>query len=190
MYNDYRSDLLLLRTHGVFAGISSVVLTGASGTPFARIIGHEHKCWFNPDGRPYFGTSMCTVPTAIESGGVLTRNTSDIFIRRSRYEGRTLAVPPIDARGNSCGLSGTAYSDLVHEIGHALGIGGGDNAGWVNPGHPQVPDSVVNYNWLAVPLNPAVTPMVQGDFDRGHSEPDCAPYPFDVMAIYALYQSR
>ncbi len=29
-----------------------------------------------------------------------------------------------------------------------------------------------------------------GVLDAGHEEPDCSPHPFDVMAIYALYQSR
>ena len=30
---------------------------------------------------------------------------------------------------------------------------------------------------------PTVTPPREGD------EPDCSPHPFDIMAIYALYQS-
>lgn len=28
-----------------------------------------------------------------------------------------------------------------------------------------------------------------GVLNPGHEEPDCSPHPFDVMAIYALYQS-
>ena len=38
--------------------------------------------------------------------------------------------------------------------------------------HPSTPDSVMNYDWRA-----------------GVNEPDCSPYPLDVMAIYALYQT-
>ena len=48
--------------------------------------------------------------------------------------------------------------------------------------HPTIPDAAMNYDddvpddwatWAPSPLN----------------EPDCSPHPFDVMAIYALYQA-
>ena len=38
--------------------------------------------------------------------------------------------------------------------------------------HPTVADSVMNYN-----------------SETGVSEPDCSPHPFDVLAIYAAYQT-
>ena len=38
--------------------------------------------------------------------------------------------------------------------------------------HPSTPDSLINYDWRA-----------------GVNEPDCSPYPLDVMAFYALYQT-
>ena len=37
--------------------------------------------------------------------------------------------------------------------------------------HPTIPDSVMNYV----------------NFTR--TEPDCSPHPFDIMIIYALYQT-
>ena len=69
-----------------------------------------------------------------------------------------------------------AYRTALHEAGHALGlsdfsviriaIGEG-----YEMSHPTVPDSVMNYN-----------------SDLGLSEPDCWPYPLDIMAVHALYQ--
>ena len=40
--------------------------------------------------------------------------------------------------------------------------------------HPTIPDSVLNYHKYV---------------SRNFEEPDCSLYPFDVMAIYALYQN-
>ena len=33
-------------------------------------------------------------------------------------------------------------------------------------------------------------PTVAGSAMNQLSEPDCSPHPFDIMAIYALYQTR
>ena len=67
-----------------------------------------------------------------------------------------------------------ALHDVVHEAGHALGITGGITGGDLHMGqgqfHPHINDSVMSY--------------------RGDSSVSCSPNPFDVMAIYALYQSR
>ena len=98
----------------------------------------------------------------------------DIFVRRKPFETDALRVPASDARFNKCGNSSdnanSAYRSFLHEVGHALGIGhplgGPQKAGQMGG---QITDSVMNYV-----------------FD----EPDCAPYPFDLMAIYALYQTE
>ncbi len=89
-----------------------------------------------------------------------------------------------------------AYRIAVHEAGHALGLSNFSYAGLVTEplwtffeevqpyeaAHPTIPDAVMNYDkgvpehwatWAPLPLN----------------EPDCSPHPFDVMAIYALYQA-
>ena len=83
-----------------------------------------------------------------------------------------------------------AYATAVHEAGHALGLSNfsyddlvlssGDQP--YEAAHPTIPDAVLNYDddvpedwarWAPSPLN----------------EPDCSPHPFDVMAVYALYQN-
>ena len=75
------------------------------------------------------------------------------------------------------------YTLMAHEVGHALGLSNSaapfdyltltSAAGYVIS-HPTIPHSVLNYDKYA---------------GEGIEEPDCAPYPFDVMAIYALYQN-
>ena len=40
--------------------------------------------------------------------------------------------------------------------------------------HALIPDSVMNYDH---------------DIDQITNEPDCSPYPFDVIALEALYQT-
>ena len=47
--------------------------------------------------------------------------------------------------------------------------------------HPTIPESVLNYDDQAADRANWIT--------SGYKEPDCSPHPFDVMAIYALYQS-
>ena len=78
---------------------------------------------------------------------------------------------------------------MLHEVGHALGIRGGGSLGWANPGHPQVAGSVVNCDDIAVPNDPHTLSVNREDYDQGFREPDCAPHPLDLMAIYALYQT-
>ena len=73
---------------------------------------------------------------------------------------------------------------MAHEVGHALGLSNAaapldywtslsDRQGYAIS-HPTISDSVLNYD-----------KYVRG----GIEEADCSPYPFDVMAIYALYQN-
>ena len=69
------------------------------------------------------------------------------------------------------GVSATRvfYSTVVHEGGHALGIAGTDNSGGDGQEihHAQIEDSVMREKEFTI----------------------CSPTPFDVMAIYALYQT-
>ena len=102
------------------------------------------------------------------------------------------------------------YSVVVHETGHALGLSGfargrtfvmilseiaqeiDRRLPWINlpnlefqyvedgvygASHPRTPFSVMNYD-QATPSAGIST-----------AEPDCAPHPLDILAIYALYQS-
>ena len=91
--------------------------------------------------------------------------TIDIIIRQGYVEDSQwgaaddpLTLPEV--RMNVCSTNTSrAYSAVIHEVGHALGLWRGD--------HNALFDTVMN--WREVP--------------------DCAPYPLDVMAIYALYQN-
>ena len=75
------------------------------------------------------------------------------------------------------------YTLMAHEVGHALGLSNSaapldyltlTSAEAYVISHPTIHDSVLNYDR-----------NVREQFE----EPDCSPYPFDVMAIYALYQN-
>ena len=56
---------------------------------------------------------------------------------------------------------------LVHEAGHALVILG------TRYDHPEMFDSIMSYG---------------NHIPENLGEPECSPHPFDIMAIYALYQ--
>ena len=164
-----RNEVLMFDDVG---GLYALV-EGATVTTYAEIsndIGNRKDCWFvfkddDPDTSGHYeidtGTLMCTDPSAPRVGDSV--GTSDIIIRRSKFQNDALQVPESNARFNRCGNDSdrkySAYPSFLHEAGHALGISG----------HPEIADAVMNYV-----------------FD----EPDCSPHPFDVMAIYALYQSR
>ena len=119
---------------------------------------------------------MCYLPNyarSLSSSSSGKRHVSgDIFIRRSKFTSDLLLVPASNAMFNMCRNSidtqnNNAYESFLHEVGHALGIGG---KGALPNGHSfEDVASVVNYK-----------------FD----EPDCAPHPADIVALYALYQNR
>ena len=83
------------------------------------------------------------------------------------------------------------YELAVHETLHAFGLTGFRPTELLNPlrppklsyegTHATVPDSVLNYDKNVQRYANLVT--------QPHTEPDCAPHPFDVMALFALYQN-
>ena len=102
------------------------------------------------------------------------RRPSDDDIRLNRCFDRVRGVYVQDDSGFK------PYRTAVHEMGHALGLSNIDLFPLDNlqtqpysAAHPSIPDSVMNY-----------------DSRVNSPEPDCAPYPFDVMAVTALYQTR
>ncbi len=142
---------------------------------FARDVRLEESCWYFSGGVFDDGVKMC-----VPGGDTGPDGTRDIFIRRSTYEGGggnpvyPLAVPAANARFNKClnqgdVVSRSAYGDFLHEAGHVLGIGGSGSGHPGDPSPKEYFDSVMDYN-----------------SERG--QPNCAPYPLDIMAIYALYQ--
>ena len=80
-----------------------------------------------------------------------------------------------------------AYQTAVHEAGHALGLSNFSYSNLVLSGgqpyhaaHPTIPDSLLNYDSSS---------GIRYPIRAGFNEPDCSPHPFDVMAIYTLYQT-
>ena len=167
LYNDVDyDDVAFLRQTGAFSEV-------------ADDIGNAKDCWYEND---IYRTNVliCTVPTPSDvrdsAGNLLgKRFTSDIIIRRAPFKDESITAAASDPRFNACpNENDRAYSAFLHEVGHALGIGGGDamknGAKWDSRGHP----------------NNVITDSVMGVYRRDL----CSPTPFDVMAIYALYQSR
>ena len=54
-----------------------------------------------------------------------------------------------------------------------------------NMAHPNIPDIVMNYD------HEVIENFTDNDFAKGQDrwEADCSPHPFDILAIYALYQT-
>ena len=108
--------------------------------------------------------------------------TTDIQLRSDRFENTNLTLPSVSF--NTCVTANSRlYADLIHEAGHALGIGGLPDEDAEIKNHPPLVDSVVNYN-----ENSEVLLNVVGG-KANLREPDCSPHPLDIMAIYALYQT-
>ncbi len=167
MFDDLSGANLLFYTEGVFDEIASDIGYGCWHNIVAK--GKEIE-----EGKPAGVASMCVQPeddVVIEDihGNKRTESFADIVVRRSAYEESDhlvpwgeknhkwgtlrnedpLLVPSGTVRFNSCSSSipvGSAYEIMLHEGGHALGIRGGSVQGWANPGHPQIADSVVNYD--------------------------------------------
>ena len=123
-----------------------------------------NKCVFR------HGVEACAMDE--ELNGVIT---TDILLNGKQFEKTNYFnwdVPP-DVDFNTCrGLTNAAhtrYAAVVHEAGHALGIRGTQRSGGDGQEihHPHVADSALT-----------------------HSSYSCSPTPFDVMAIYALYQAQ
>ena len=80
------------------------------------------------------------------------------------------------------------YALMVHEAGHLLGMSGLrpsallSERGRYEMAHPTIPDSVLNYD-DEIPEN------VDDAGKVIRPEPDCSPYPLDILALNALYQT-
>ena len=180
--NDREGDEILMfnDSSGLFNVVGQQVFGG-----IASDVGNRRGCWYKPDptalgGYRYEPALMCTDTvklTTIDSAGnpLSTELDIDIIIRRKPFMSESLAVPASDARFNACPNSDSAYPAFLHEVGHALGIAGGDavdklNVRWDSEGHP----------------NGVVSDSMMAQYLRIY----CSPHPFDIMAIYALYQTR
>ena len=115
----------------------------------------------------------------------------DITFKRSKFDPAITNRPQMPSRVkyNTC-FDGTdphsddsgffAYSLAVHETGHALGLSRFaffelfTERDSYEMAHPTTPDAAMNFD---------------SQVDEIDIEPDCSPHPFDIMAIYALYQT-
>lgn len=97
--------------------------------------------------------------------------------------------------GHALGLANFSYLKLAegsiaewlyHWIAFALGLDQDQQPYTV--AHPTIPDSVMNYDYDDDEGNPYVRHPNASTIDE-NTEPDCSPHPFDVMAIFALYQN-
>ena len=110
----------------------------------------------------------CTVIShSRDANGTLVR-TADIFLVDPYHVRRLIDLSggveiPFNTCPDTTDNYNVPYSSLVHEAGHALGIFGFS--------HPTMFDSIMSYT-------------------AAFSRPNCSPYPLDVAAIYALYQSE
>ena len=82
----------------------------------------------------------------------------------------------------------------LHEAGHALGVANISSWLWnqeYSLAHSTIPDSVMNYDRRSRHLyDPAMEdPMTEVAEGWIRREPDCFPHAFDVLALYALYQT-
>ena len=83
-----------------------------------------------------------------------------------------------------------SYAVIVHEAGHVFGLNGftlseSDRDVWHDllKGHPAIRGSVLTYKNRNLRLDDAP------EYNFSSEEGACAPHPFDVMALYALYQA-
>ena len=146
-------------------------------------------------------------------------SSADITLNQGWFANTRPETPHQGVRFNTCvSASGGpkaedegffAYSTMVHEAGHALGLSDWslketaideiqkkiqELPSWARillapfssipehvyeVSHPTIPDSVLNYDHEIADKLEIPT----------FEEPDCSPHPFDVMAIHALYQS-
>ena len=139
------------------------------------------------------GFANCII-TPLVLGCALPRhgNITDILLRYALLQNDPLNVPGGDDQVdledvlfNDCAAPvPSAYETLLHEAGHVLGIRDGNiNNDWVMSviHHPTIPGSSMNYE--------GVNLRTPGALLRLPGEPDCAPHPFDIMAMFALYQT-
>ncbi len=152
----------------------------------------------------YLSTPACTISRSYSQGaraaGILSNNDRsvtgvDILFKKNVFDGHPIDEPTI--KFGECVPPGTVieiddkvyakyfpFRTALHEAGHALGTSGFSNLDLLDGiiggdanyhrAHPSIPDAVMNYDSEILEII---------------NEPDCFPHPFDILAIYALYQT-
>ena len=132
---------------------------------------------------------------------IVWSDSSDQTPRMVNIPGNDRAYSANDVKFNKCVAKPNGdkdfylYETMLHESGHALGLSAfsiqsvpfGSRSVYVGS-HPTIPDTVMNYDPKSPFLYDASLPENER-WIRPLGEPNCSPHPFDIMAIYALYQT-
>ena len=171
---------------GILPPPNGVIFTGFIGDIQGICIFYADACAIS---KAYGSNAEASTELSNAAG---SENGVDILLRKSSYATSELEKPS-SVKFNQCPAENAsdedsvsqyyayeAYEIVLHEAGHALGTSGA--VVWEAPledaqyrrAHPFIPSTVMNYDHKI----------------RGVSnEPDCSPHPFDILAIWALYQT-
>ena len=147
-----------------------------------------------------FGSSHLNIPSKVEFNTCLPALGAQSAPDDFGYKVYGVAV---HETGHALGLSGFSVRDLIYFAASTAVNELPSSAPFVNllqfineaghqhyvAAHPTIPDSVMNYDTFnamerSVPY--IRHPQVGHDF----AEPDCPHHPFDILAIFALYQTQ
>ena len=178
-------------THRQFASNMMGLNIASLGTTYFCIF-YAPSCTISPADndwpRRYGSLSPTPSYARHELPGGHPKDAGSVDILISQERDSTWVGIPVAVRFNTCigpeWADYTNYELMVHEAGHALGIM--RRVPWANDweryarDHSTILDSVMNYD-EEVPENRLPDGTIR-------QEKNCAPHPFDIMAIYALYQ--
>ena len=185
-----------LVTSGNWAGLLDILLTSyrdreaMNAIPSADISFNEAN----------FGSSYLNILSEVEFNTCLPALGAQSAPDDFGYKAYGVAV---HETGHALGLSGFSVRDLIYFAASTAVNELPFPAPFVNliqlineaepqhyiAAHPTIPDSVMNYD--SFDATKRSTPYIRHPrVVHGFAEPDCSPHPFDVLAVFALYQTQ